>query len=173
MSPSGKKGGDFSACWNQGALVLRGVCLWLVVVLRSTRSTQKNPEFFFKRVWAGFLPLAPYLFLVLCFKSVGLQPEFGLSGLACHAKSKSVGFFCSPALLDPRLEARQRNGQCIISSGSVGFRLVLWGSPASLLERPGGRALAGMGSVFAAYFFLSSCFILLYCILLKLPMGIY
>ena len=39
-------------------------------------------------------------------KSERQQPEFGLSGFACHAKSKSVEFFCCLSLLDLRLEAR-------------------------------------------------------------------
>ena len=37
--------GLFLACWNQGALVLRGVCLWLVIVLRSTRPPKKSRIF--------------------------------------------------------------------------------------------------------------------------------
>ena len=53
-----------------------------------------------------FLPLASYLFFGTVLKSARQQPEFGLSGFACHAKSKSAGLFCCLALLDPRLEAR-------------------------------------------------------------------
>ena len=108
MSPSGKKAifrrVGIKAHWFFAVSVCGS---WLYFGrLDRPQKIQNLPEFFFKRVWAGFLPLASYLFLVLCFKSAGLQPEFGLSGLACHAKSKSVEFFCSPALLeDPRLEA--------------------------------------------------------------------
>ena len=85
--------------------MLRGVCLWLVIVLRSTRPPKKS-RFFFWRVWAGFLPLASYLISGTVLKSERQQPEFGLSGFAFNAKSKSVEFFCCLSLLDPRLEAR-------------------------------------------------------------------
>ena len=87
----------FLACWNQGALVLRGVCLWLVVVLRSTRPPQKSRNFS-GAFGLAFLPLAPYLIFGTVLKSARQQPEFGLSGLACHAKSKSVEFFAVPRL---------------------------------------------------------------------------
>ena len=66
----------------------------------------KNPDFFFWRVWAGFLPLASYLISGTVLKSERQQPEFGLSGFAFNAKSKSAEFFCCLSLLDPRLEAR-------------------------------------------------------------------
>ena len=52
-----RQNGDFSASWNERAMAIGGVCRWLLVVFGPTR--QKNP-FFFWRVWAGFLPLAPY-----------------------------------------------------------------------------------------------------------------
>ena len=53
-----------------------------------------------------FLSLASCTIFGTVLKSARQQPEFGLSGLACHAKSKSVEFLCCLALLDPRLEAR-------------------------------------------------------------------
>ena len=90
----------FSACWNQGALVLRGVCLWLVIVLRSTRPPKKSRKEFW-RVWAGFLPLAPYSILGTVLKSARQQPEFGLSGFAFNAKSKSAEFLLSRAFRPP------------------------------------------------------------------------
>ena len=45
-----------------------------------------------------FLPLAPYLILGTVLKSARQQPEFGLSGFAFNAKSKSVEFFAVPRL---------------------------------------------------------------------------
>ena len=82
-------------------------CLSVARDCASVDSTpQKIQIFFFWRVWAGFLPLASYLISGTVLKSERQQPEFGLSGFAFNAKSKSVEFFCCLSLLDPRLEAR-------------------------------------------------------------------
>ena len=83
-------------------------CLSVARDCASVDSTPKKiqPDFFFWRVWAGFLPLASYLISGTVLKSERQQPEFGLSGFAFNAKSKSVEFFCCLSLLDPRLEAR-------------------------------------------------------------------
>ena len=82
-------------------------CLSVARDCASVDSTPKKiQDFFFWRVWAGFLPLASYLISGTVIKSERQQPEFGLSGFAFNAKSKSVELFCCLSLLDPRLEAR-------------------------------------------------------------------
>ena len=48
-----RKNGDFSACWNERAMAIGGVCRWLLVVFGSTRPKQ-NPKKQIRRVWAGF-----------------------------------------------------------------------------------------------------------------------
>ena len=55
-----------------------------------------------------FLSLASYLILGTVLKSARQQPEFGLSGLACHAKSKSAGLFLSRAFRPPVWRQEER-----------------------------------------------------------------
>ena len=78
-----------------------GVCQWPLVVIGSTGL--KKSDLFFLVCLFFFLPLAPYVYLILgtVLKSARPQPQFGLSFLACHAKHKSADFFVASCINTP------------------------------------------------------------------------
>ena len=80
--------------------------------------TKKKFKNSWRGVWAGFLSLTSYVIFGTAHSWPIQQPEFGLSGLACHAKPKSVEFFCCIGEEHP-LSEPPRTAQCF-SSGSVG-----------------------------------------------------